>query len=124
VKQMRRSDEDELQFCHELLQADRSNFSVWHYRSVLLPCVHAARGHRTVEELQAQDGDALAASDASAHPAAGVIPLYELKAEFDFVHQVRWPADAGRTVPHRLKHCTSSAARSRTAKQALPIQAL
>jgi hypothetical protein len=52
---MHRSDEDELTYCQSLIEADRSNFSAWHYRSVLLPRVHAARGHLSLEELRLQD---------------------------------------------------------------------
>ena len=108
---MQRSPEDELRFAETLLDADRSNFSAWHYRSVLLPQVHAARGHKSVEELTSGSGngggvdDSAAAghaevADTSPSPAsasnqatrssgAESIPLYELKSEFDFVHQVR-----------------------------------
>jgi hypothetical protein len=48
---MQRSDEDELAYTHALIAADRGNFSAWHYRSLLLPRVHAARGHRRLEDL-------------------------------------------------------------------------
>jgi hypothetical protein len=130
---MKRSDEDELQFCQELIEADRSNFSAWHYRSVLLPRVHAARGHQDLAVLQQREvaKDSLA-TDAGAvlgterarigfcgstgtrqvqgiderlrggsrgtraqvvstalAKGAPLIPLYELKAEFDFLHKAR-----------------------------------
>jgi hypothetical protein len=131
---MRRSPEDELRFAEALLHADRSNFSAWHYRSVLLPQVHAARGHMSVDELTAatessagpstelgagecaQDGMGRRDSEAAAQVGSGKaaehanrvsrgsaasassIPLYELKSEFDFVHQVR------RQVMHVSRH--------------------
>lgn len=136
VERMDRSDEEELQYCQALIAADRSNFSAWHYRSVLLPRVHAARGHLSLEQLQLSGGagradaqhaqaehprDAKAscgdrpsewetgdpapnpgterrntgkgangpAPEADSQHATPSIPLYELKAEFDFLHQVR-----------------------------------
>ena len=110
VARMQRSPEDELRFAEALLDADRSNFSAWHYRSVLLPRVHAARGHKSMEELTSGagngggvDGSAAGPADpadtspspastpdqATRSPGADRIPLYELKFEFDFVHQVR-----------------------------------
>ena len=135
VARMPRSDEDELAYCQALIAADRSNFSAWHYRSVLLPRVHAARGHLSLEQLQlsggagqdvAQEGvvtdmqspgtgasadtkaqrqeilhkdeqssaeqrakETKPAPTAAAGRAAPSIPLYELKAEFEFLHQVR-----------------------------------
>jgi Protein prenyltransferase alpha subunit repeat len=97
VRRMGRSDEEELAFTQRLLEADRRNFSAWHYRSVLLPRVHAARGHRTLEELLADDcavaaggnGDMVEGSRSSAPEQPRPIPLYELQAELDLLHQVR-----------------------------------
>ena len=97
---MKRSVEDELAFSQKLIEADRSNFSAWHYRSVLLPQVHAARGHLTVQQLQDSDAQTKAGlaqqtdgeSCDVAQPgniASGKIPLYELQAEFDFLYQVQ-----------------------------------
>jgi Protein prenyltransferase alpha subunit repeat len=102
VPRLGRSEEDELAFTQRLLEADRRNFSAWHYRSVLLPRVHAARGHRTLEELLADNSPvppAVVAHDQAAEQpgieesrasvaACRPIPLYELQAELDFLHEV------------------------------------
>lgn len=103
VQRMGRSDEDELEFTHNLITQDYSNFSAWHYRSLLLLRVHAARGHLTLQELTATS--APAASTADVAPAASVhegahagtapsnaslppLPLYELRSEFQLLSTV------------------------------------
>lgn len=92
VQRIGRSAEEELAFTQRLLEVDRRNFSAWHYRSVLLPRVHAARGHRTLEELLAEPGTV---SDGGKEVApTSSVPLYELQAELDLLQKVRCDAPA------------------------------